>query len=56
MEKFLKDISNVFLLIEWDNKHSEMSGNNLNNIEEYLKSFGYNPHLSLHGDIFFHKK
>lgn len=56
MNNFLSKYNDLFILLEWDKKHTEMSGNKLEEISNFLYEKGFSIFQDLGGDIFFHKK
>jgi hypothetical protein len=60
MVKFLSNCNDVYLFIEWDEKHTTMSGNTLKEMGSLLNSVGFKEKtifdVNLHGDKIFYKK
>jgi FkbM family methyltransferase len=60
MVKFLSNCNDVYLFIEWDEKHTTMSGSTLKEMGSLLNSAGFKEKtifdVNLHGDKIFYKK
>lgn len=55
MQKFLKDCNDVYIFIEWDEKHTTQSGSSLNELESLIVSNGFNLLEQIFGDKLFYK-
>lgn len=55
MQKFLKNCNDVYIFIEWDEKHTTQSGSSLNELESLIVSNGFNPLEQIFGDKLFYK-
>jgi FkbM family methyltransferase len=56
MQKFLKSCNDVYVFIEWDEKHTNNAGSSLNELESLLTSNGFYPVEQIFGDKLFYKK
>jgi len=56
MDKFLTNTNEVVLIIEWDEKHTNQSGNSLNEMMDFLVQKGFNNTYSFSNDKIFEKK
>ena len=55
MQKFLSQCSNVYLFLEWDERHTSKAGSSLSQIESFLNSNGFNFAEKFYGDNLFYK-
>jgi hypothetical protein len=55
MESFLERSSDVYILLEWDQKHTNMAGNSLESVYEILTTNGYTDIESFANDKLFYK-
>lgn len=55
MQNFLKNCNDVYIFIEWDEKHTNQSGSSLSELESLIVSNGFNPIEQIFGDKLFYK-
>lgn len=56
MQKFLKECNDVYIFIEWDEKHTTQSGSSLGELERLITSNGFEMIEHIYGDKLFYKK
>jgi len=55
MQNFLKHCNDVYIFIEWDEKHTNQSGSSLDELESLIVSNGFNLVEHIFGDKLFYK-
>lgn len=56
MQKFLKECNDVYIFIEWDEKHTTQAGSSLGELERLITSNGFEMIEHIYGDKLFYKK
>jgi FkbM family methyltransferase len=55
MQNFLKNCNDVYIFIEWDEKHTKQAGSSLDEMEHLITSNGFNLVEQIYGDKLFYK-
>jgi FkbM family methyltransferase len=55
MQKFLKECNDVYIFVEWDEKHTTQAGSSLGELETLITSNGFTALEQIYGDKLFYK-
>jgi len=55
MQKFLNSCNDVYIFIEWDEKHTTQAGSSLDELERLITSNGFTALEQIYGDKLFYK-